>query len=99
MDVNYIGTVRVTKAFLHLIRRDKGRMIMVGSVSDRNPAGFGSAYVSSKAAVAWFTECLRTEMTRFASLWPLLSQASSLQGFSLAPLRTGSGKAQRKEES
>merc|ERR1719191_652008 len=47
------------------MRRDKGRMIMVGSVSDRNPAGFGSAYVSSKAAVGWFTECLRTEMARF----------------------------------
>lgn len=65
IEANYIGTVRVTKAFLPLLRRDKGRMVMVGSAGDRNPAGFGSAYLCSKAAVAWFTECLRQEMSRF----------------------------------
>lgn len=65
IEANYLGTVRVTKAFAPLLRRDRGRMIMVGSVGDRNPAGFGSAYLSSKAAVAWFTECFRQEMTRF----------------------------------
>eukprot|EP00746_Dinoflagellata_sp_MGD_P018972 gnl/MRDRNA2_/MRDRNA2_144058_c0_seq1.p1 gnl/MRDRNA2_/MRDRNA2_144058_c0~~gnl/MRDRNA2_/MRDRNA2_144058_c0_seq1.p1 ORF type:complete len:354 (-),score=65.94 gnl/MRDRNA2_/MRDRNA2_144058_c0_seq1:54-1115(-) len=65
MDVNYIGAVRVTKALLPLIRRDKGRMIMVGSVGDRCPAAFGAAYTSSKAAGGWFAECLRQEMAGF----------------------------------
>lgn len=65
IEANYLGTVRVTKAFLPLLRKDRGRMVMVGSAGDRNPAGFGSAYLSSKAAVAWFTECLRQEMARF----------------------------------
>jgi len=72
MEANYLGTVRVTKAFLPLLRRDRGRMVMVGSAGDRNPAGFGSAYLSSKAAVAWFTECLRQEMARFGVLVPLV---------------------------
>jgi len=65
IEANYLGTVRVTKAFAPLLRRDRARMVMVGSVGDRNPAGFGSAYLSSKAAVAWFTECFRQEMSRF----------------------------------
>merc|ERR1719375_397547 len=70
MEANYLGTVRVTKAFLPLLRRDRGRMVMVGSAGDRKPAGFGSAYLSTKAAVAWFTECLRQEMARYGVLVP-----------------------------
>merc|ERR1712232_422779 len=37
----------------------------IGSLSDRLPAGFGSAYVPSKAYVCWFTESVGFEMRRF----------------------------------
>jgi len=37
----------------------------IGSAGDRTPAGFSSAYLSSKVAAAWFTESIRIEMARF----------------------------------
>lgn len=92
MEANYLGTVRVTKAFLPLLRRDRGRMVMVGSAGDRNPAGFGSAYLSSKAAVAWFTECLRQEMSRFGVKVPLVEP-----GFFASGLLTSAAANGRRE--
>lgn len=94
IEANYLGTVRVTKAFLPLLRRDKGRMVMVGSAGDRNPSGFGSAYVSSKAAVGWFTECLRQEMYRFGVHVPLVEP-----GFFASGLLTSAASAGKKESS
>ena len=65
MDVNYLGTVRMTLAFLKHIRRAKGRIIMMGSVGAVMPSAFGSAYLSTKAAMVSFTECVRQEVFRF----------------------------------
>lgn len=67
LQVNCLGTVRVTKAFLPLLRaRGPGaRLITMGSLSDRLPAGFGSAYVPTKAYVCWFTESVAAEVRRF----------------------------------
>lgn len=67
LEVNCLGTVRVTKAFLALLRAhgQGARLITIGSLSDRLPAGFGSAYVPTKAYVCWFTESVGFEMRRF----------------------------------
>ena len=65
MDVNFFGAVRVCKAFLPTIRENKGRVVHMGSISDRMPSAFGSSYISSKAAMACYTDCLRQEVYRF----------------------------------
>jgi len=65
MEVNFFGTVRVTKAFLPLIRRSKGRIVSMGSIGARMPSAFGSAYLSTKAAMVSYSECLRQELYRF----------------------------------
>jgi NAD(P)-dependent dehydrogenase (short-subunit alcohol dehydrogenase family) len=67
LDVNCLGTVRVTKAFIDMLRAhgSGARLITIGSLSDRLPAGFGSAYVPSKAYVCSFTECVGAELRRF----------------------------------
>lgn len=66
LAVNCLGTVRVTKAFLHMLRKHgAGRLVTIGSLSGRVPAGFGSGYVPTKAYVASFTECIGAETRSF----------------------------------
>lgn len=64
-DVNLFGLVAVTKRFLPLIRRCKGRVVNVTSVLGRSPISYNSAYVSSKYAIEGFSDCLRLEMKQF----------------------------------
>ena len=49
MEVNYFGVVRVSKAFLPLLRASKGRLVNMGSIGGRMASAFGSAYLSTKA--------------------------------------------------
>jgi len=65
MDVNHFGTVRICKAFLPLLRANQGRVVNMGSIGGRMPSAFGSAYLSTKAAMISFSECLRQEVHRF----------------------------------
>jgi len=64
-EVNFIGAVRMCKAFLPLLRKTTGRIVNVGSVGGRMPSAFGSAYLPTKAAMASFSDCLRQEVHRF----------------------------------
>ncbi|KAF6117579.1 3-hydroxybutyrate dehydrogenase 1 [Phyllostomus discolor] len=61
-EVNLWGTVRVTKSFLPLIRRAKGRIINISSMLGRmaNPAR--SPYCITKFGMEAFSDCLRYEM-------------------------------------
>jgi retinol dehydrogenase 16 len=63
MEVNFFGVVSVTKTFLPLLKRTKGRIINVSSVAGV-ACGYplSSAYASSKHAVELFTSSLRQEM-------------------------------------
>lgn len=65
ISVNYLGLIRVTKAFMPLLRSSRGRLINMSSVGARCPSAFGSAYLSTKAAMCSFTECVRQEVFRF----------------------------------
>ncbi|XP_048402400.1 11-beta-hydroxysteroid dehydrogenase type 2-like isoform X1 [Stegostoma tigrinum] len=62
MEVNFLGTVQVTKAFLPLIRQAKGRIVNISSPSGELPLGSMSAYGASKAALEFFSDILRQEM-------------------------------------
>ncbi|KAJ7324458.1 hypothetical protein JRQ81_017478 [Phrynocephalus forsythii] len=64
-DVNLWGTVRVTKAFLPLIRRAQGRVVNMASVLGRTASPLRSSYCISKFGVEAFTDCLRKEMYRW----------------------------------
>ncbi|CAK7310503.1 D-beta-hydroxybutyrate dehydrogenase, mitochondrial [Vulpes lagopus] len=61
-EVNLWGTVRMTKAFLPLIRRARGRIVNISSMLGRmaNPAR--SPYCITKFGVEAFSDCLRYEM-------------------------------------
>jgi NAD(P)-dependent dehydrogenase (short-subunit alcohol dehydrogenase family) len=61
-DVNVIGLVAVTQAFLPLLRRGRGRIVNIGSIAGRSALPGSGAYDSSKFAVEAITDVLRMEL-------------------------------------
>ncbi|XP_075058344.1 D-beta-hydroxybutyrate dehydrogenase, mitochondrial-like [Mixophyes fleayi] len=64
-DVNLWGTIRVTKAFLPLVRRSKGRVVFMASILGRMGSPSRSSYCVSKYGVEAFSDCLRQEMYKW----------------------------------
>lgn len=63
MDVNFYGTVNMTKAFLpHLLDRPEGYVVNVSSMGGFLPVPGQSVYGASKAAVKLLTEGLYAEL-------------------------------------
>jgi NAD(P)-dependent dehydrogenase (short-subunit alcohol dehydrogenase family) len=62
-EVNVIGQIAVTQAFLPLLRRGQGRIVMMGSMSSRMTSPFASPYAASKAAVQALAAALRVELS------------------------------------
>ncbi|XP_051920132.1 11-beta-hydroxysteroid dehydrogenase type 2-like [Hippocampus zosterae] len=62
MEVNFFGTLHVTKTFLPLLRRDKGRLVTVSSPAGDQPFPCLAAYGASKAALNLFMDTLRQEL-------------------------------------
>ena len=65
MEVNCLGTVRVTKAFLPLLRESKGRVINMASLAGRFAIPGMVGYCMSKSAVISFSDGLRREMKKW----------------------------------
>ncbi|KAJ9589397.1 hypothetical protein L9F63_017376, partial [Diploptera punctata] len=66
LDVNTLGTVRVTKAFLPMLSESKGRIVVVESLAGITAVPFMTAYSMSKHALAAYTESLRREIFKFS---------------------------------
>ncbi|XP_056421341.1 D-beta-hydroxybutyrate dehydrogenase, mitochondrial-like [Hyla sarda] len=64
-EVNLWGTIRVTKAFLPLIRQGKGRVVCMASMLGRMGCPSRSSYCVSKYGVEAFSDCLRQEMYKW----------------------------------
>ncbi|MBV9213228.1 MAG: SDR family NAD(P)-dependent oxidoreductase [Actinobacteria bacterium] len=62
LEVNLLGHVAVTQAFLPLIRRARGRIVNVTSVGGRVANAFLGPYQSSKWALEALTDVLRKEL-------------------------------------
>ena len=65
MDVNLWGMVSITKAFLPLLKRTKGRVVNVASSSGRLSTPGAAAYCISKYGVEAFSDSLGIEMRHF----------------------------------
>ncbi|XP_038609728.1 17-beta-hydroxysteroid dehydrogenase type 2 [Tachyglossus aculeatus] len=65
MDVNFFGAVEVTKTFLPLLRKAKGRLVNISSMAGSSPLPNFSAYGSSKAALTMFSGVTRLELSRW----------------------------------
>jgi short-subunit dehydrogenase len=62
-EVNFFGTVEITRLLLPAMRRrQRGGIVNIGSLAGRFPVPFQSAYVASKCALAAWTAALRHEL-------------------------------------
>lgn len=64
-QVNVFGLVRVTQAFLPMIRKTQGRIVNISSVSGLSTSPFLGAYAASKYAVESLSDALRRELHPF----------------------------------
>ena len=62
LEVNLIGQLAVTQAFLPALRAAKGRIVFVGSIAGRSALPFLGAYAASKFAVEAIADSLRVEL-------------------------------------
>ncbi len=62
LDVNVLGVLRVTRAFLPDLRAAGGRIVMMGSVSGRVGMPFAGPYAASKHALEGLCDSLRREL-------------------------------------
>jgi len=62
LDVNVIGAIAVTRAFLPLLRATKGRIVNIGSTSGRVASAFTGPYCAAKFAMEAITTVWREEL-------------------------------------
>ena len=65
LEVNVVGQVAVTQAFLPQLRRSRGRIVFVGSIAGRSALPFLGAYAASKHALEALADTLRVELRPF----------------------------------
>lgn len=65
LDVNLVGQVAVTQAFLPQLRRTRGRIVFIGSIAGRSALPFLGAYAASKHALEAIAATLRLELRPF----------------------------------
>jgi len=98
-EVNVIGQLAVTQAFLPLLRRGKGRVINVGAVSGRVAIPFLGPISASKAALASLTDVLRMELKPWGIAVCLIEPAAvETPIFQKSEARAGRAMQQRSQE-
>lgn len=66
MDVNYLGTVALTKALLpHFIQNKRGQFVVTSSIVGKIGTPLRSSYAASKHAVHGFFDSLRAEIYKY----------------------------------
>jgi NAD(P)-dependent dehydrogenase (short-subunit alcohol dehydrogenase family) len=62
LEVNVVGQMAVTQAFLPLIRKGQGRIVNIGSIAGKMATPFLGPYCASKHAMEALTDSLRQEL-------------------------------------
>ena len=62
LEINVIGQVAVSQAFLPLLRQARGRIVNMGSIAGRAATPFLGGYCSSKSALESLSDALRCEV-------------------------------------
>jgi len=61
-EVNVIGAIAVTQAFLPHLRNGRGRIVNIGSIGGRGSLPYGGPYCASKFALEAINDSLRMEL-------------------------------------
>ncbi len=62
MEVNVVGALAVTQPLIPLLRRARGRIVMMSSIAGRSATPLVGAYAASKHALEALTDALRIEL-------------------------------------
>jgi NAD(P)-dependent dehydrogenase (short-subunit alcohol dehydrogenase family) len=62
LEVNLVGQVAVTQAFLPAVRAARGRVVLIGSIAGTSALPFLGPYAISKFALEAFADSLRVEL-------------------------------------
>jgi NAD(P)-dependent dehydrogenase (short-subunit alcohol dehydrogenase family) len=62
LEVNVVGQLRMVQLVLPALRRSRGRIVNIGSISGRSALPFLGAYAMSKFALEAMTDALRIEL-------------------------------------
>jgi len=76
LEVNVVGQVAVTQAFLPALRRARGRVVLMGSIGGRSALPFLGPYAASKHALEAIADALRVELRPFGVAVSIVEPAS-----------------------
>jgi NAD(P)-dependent dehydrogenase (short-subunit alcohol dehydrogenase family) len=62
LEINVVGQIAVTQAFVPALRRARGRVVFVGSIAGKSALPFLGPYAASKHALEAMTDSLRMEL-------------------------------------
>ncbi|XP_035292541.1 dehydrogenase/reductase SDR family member 7 isoform X1 [Cricetulus griseus] len=69
LEVNYLGTVSLTKCVLpHMMKRKQGKIVIINSLGGIIPIPLTSAYNASKHALRGFLDTLQTELFNYPGI-------------------------------
>ncbi len=89
LDVNFYGTVRVTKAVLtHMRKAGCGRIVNISSVAGPIPIPFQAFYSASKAAINDYTMALANEIRPYGVSVCAIQPGDIASGFTAAREKT-----------
>jgi len=75
-EVNVIGQVAVTQAFLPLLRRARGRIVVISSIGDLVTPPFGGPLAASKSAIRSLADAFRQELAPWGIRVVIIKPAS-----------------------
>ncbi len=76
LEVNVVGQVAVTQAFLPALRRARGRIVLMGSIGGRSALPFLGPYAASKHALEAIADSLRVELRPWGVAVSIVEPAS-----------------------
>ena len=76
LEINVIGQLACTQAFLPFLRRARGRIVFMGSISGRMAVPFLGPYSASKFALEAIADAWRVELKPFGILVSLVEPGS-----------------------
>jgi len=76
LEVNVVGQVAVTQAFLPALRRSRGRVVLMGSIGGRSALPFLGPYAASKHALEAVADSLRVELRPWGISVSIIEPAS-----------------------
>ncbi|WP_373087943.1 SDR family oxidoreductase [Zhongshania sp.] len=98
MEVNYLGTVAMTKAVLPaMIAQHEGMIVSISSVAGKVGSKLRTGYSGSKYAVVGFMDCLRAETAQHGIYCLTVCPGSIKTNIAVNALN-GNGEAQNKDD-